>query len=172
MHRLKELAIAGLTLITCATTPAQAAEEVLLKYRSFSRTVPVADLAILADTGQTSREVDGLLRQAGKKPEELQSLLTRQLSADPVILDQALNSRPGEWMLDQLGEAIHPVSGEASRQALRSALVLSAANDGQISLLEVLKEYPTAEVVLEGDLIEAAYNRLVTFLQPLSILLL
>ncbi|NJL48173.1 MAG: alpha/beta hydrolase [Leptolyngbyaceae cyanobacterium SM2_5_2] len=171
MNNLKEIAIAVLTLVTSATMPALAAEEVLLKYRGFSRTVPTTDLATLAETGQTSDPVDGLLRQANKEPEELQSLLTRQLAADPVVLDQALNSWPGEWMLDQLGTAIHPVSGEASRQALRSALVLSADNDGQISLLEILQTYPTAEVVLEGDVIASAYDRLATFLGTLSILL-
>ncbi len=171
MSPLKELALTALALVTIAATPALAAEEVLLKYRGFSRPVPVADLAALAETGQPTDPVAGLLRQAGKEPGELQSLLTRQLAADPVLLDQALNSWPGEWMLDQLGAAIHPVSGEASRQALRSALVLSATDDSQLSLLEILQAYPTAEVVLEGDLIASTYDRLATFLRPLSILL-
>jgi hypothetical protein len=57
---------------------------------------------------------------------------------------------------------------EASRQALRSALVLSASPDRQITLLEVLQTYPTTTVVLEGDLIEPAYRQLAQFLQTLD----
>jgi hypothetical protein len=163
-------AIAGTlaSLLLLAAPPALAAEQVLLRYRGFSRTVPTAALATLAETGEPPRALGVLLRQAGQDPENLRSLLTRQLPADPVILDKALNSWPGEWLLDQMGVAIHPVAGGASRQALRSALVLSAANDNQISLLEVLQTYPTDVVVLEGNEIESAYTRLATFLRPLT----
>jgi hypothetical protein len=49
--------------------------------------------------------------------------------------------------------------------------VLSATGDDQITLLEVLQNYPTPEVVLDGDLIQEAYGRLAVFLAPLSILL-
>jgi hypothetical protein len=86
-------------------------------------------------------------------------------------LDKALNSLPGEWLLDQLGQTIRPVSGEASRQALRSALVLSASNDGELTLLEVLQTYPTETVVLEVDQVESVLARIDTLLQPLSHLL-
>jgi hypothetical protein len=51
---------------------------------------------------------------------------------------------------------------------LRSALVLSASPDRQITLLEVLQTYPTTTVVLEGDLIESAYRQLAQFLQALD----
>jgi hypothetical protein len=160
---------ASLGLSALVSLPVVAAENVLLKYRGFSRAVPVADLAALAETGEPSQSLAALLNMAGKEPAELRSLLTNPLTADPVVLDKSLNSLPGEWMLDQLGESIHTSTNEANRQALRSALVLSASNGGQLTLLEVLQNYPTEEVVLEGDRIEAAYNSLAIFLQPLSI---
>ena len=163
------LASAG--LVTLGALPGAAAENVRLNYRGFSRTVPVATLVVLAETGESSGVLDGLLRQAGLEPGKLQSLLISPLAADPILLDQTLNSLPGEWMLDQLGGSIHTGTDGANRQALRAALVLSASDDKQITLLEVLQNYPTAEVVLEGDRIEAAYNSLATFLQPLSIFL-
>ncbi|NJL45628.1 MAG: alpha/beta hydrolase [Leptolyngbyaceae cyanobacterium SM2_3_12] len=172
--QLKTVGYVGLitaTLVSLGLAPGIAAEEAVLKYRGFSRTVPVEDLQSLAETGEPPDSVAGLLNQAGRPPADLQSLLTRELLADPVLLDKALNSWPGEWMLDQLGEAIYPSSGTARRQALRSALVLSATGDDQITLLEVLQNYPTPEVVLDGDLIQDAYSRLAVFLAPLSILL-
>ncbi len=169
----KRLLNLTLALIALGLAPGYswAASEVMLKYRGFSRTVPVADLASLAATGETSQSLGALLRQAGQDPASLRSLLTQPLAADPILLDKALNSWPGEWLLDQLGTAVHPVAPEASRQALRSALVLSASPDRQITLQEVLETYPTSTVVLEGDLIESAYRQLAQFLQTLDRLL-
>lgn len=167
--KLKWLGITTLFTILSSWQSAWASERVLMRYRGFSRTVAVQDLATLAETGEAPNNLARLLDMAGQRPEGLRSLLTNSLSADPIILDKALNSRPGEWMLGQLGEAIHPPAGQASRQALRSAIVLSAADDGALTLLEILENYPTPEVVLEGDKIERSYNRLQAFLAPLSI---
>jgi hypothetical protein len=163
--------LASLGLGLGLATPAIAAEQVRLNYRGFSRTVPVALLVLLAETGEADGVLKGLLDQAGQSPGELRSLLTRPLTADGVLLDRSLNSLPGEWMLDYLGQSIHTGTGEADRQALRSALVLSASDDGQMTLLEILQKYPTEEVVLEGDRIQADYTRLADFLRPLSIFL-
>ncbi|MGB3310342.1 MAG: alpha/beta hydrolase [Nodosilinea sp.] len=165
------IALAGLGLSTLAVGPGLAAERVRLNYRGFSRTVPISLLELLANSGESTGVLGGLLNQSGQNAGELRSLLIRPLAADPVILDRSLNSRPGEWVLDYLGESIHTGTGEANRQALRSALVLSASGDRQITLLEVLQNYPTEEVVLEGDNIRSAYNRLASFLRPLSIFL-
>lgn len=151
-----------------AMTPAIAAETVLLRYRGFGRAIPVADLATLAETGEVSEALDGLLVMAGQDPEALRALLTRPLTADPNLLDDALNHWTGEWVLDQVGTAIHPPSGEASRQALRSAIMLSVADDGQMTLLEVMERYPTPEVVVEGDRIENAYTNLQILLAPVG----
>jgi hypothetical protein len=171
-QRLGTLAlVASLGLSALLASPAQAADRVRINYRGFSRSVPVPLLVLLAETGQSTGVLGGLLNQAGRNPGDLRSLLTRPLTASPVVLDRALNSRPGEWMLDYVGQTIHPGQGGANRQALRSALVLSASNDGQITLLEVLQNYPTEEVVLEGDNIEVVYTRLANFLRPLAIFL-
>lgn len=167
---MKSLAAIALTLISLPwiVAPAWAAEEVLLTYRGFSRTVPVSALETLAETGEAPGSLGVLLRQAGQSPQELQRVLTRQIAVDVVVLDRALNSFPGGWVLDQVGTAIRPPAGEASRQALRSALVLSATDDNQITLLEVIQNYPTQTVVVDGVQIQSAYNRLATFIRPLS----
>lgn len=171
MRPLRALGLSLLALATVAIAPATAAEYVILRYRRFSRTVPVSALVALAEHGETPGVLGGLLRQAGQDPQPVRSALTRPMTADPVVLDRVLNTTPGGWLLDQVGTTIYPPSGERSRQALRSALVLSAADDNQITLLEVLQNYPTEAVVVEGDRIEATYNRLAQFLRPLSILL-
>lgn len=168
-HKYLGLAAGGLAIWMMTAADAIAAERVLLRYRGFSRTVNTADLATLANTGEAPDDLASLLRAAGQNPQSLQSWLATPISADPQLLDTTLNSWPGEWMLDQVGNAIHSASGEASRQALRSAIVLSSSDDSQITLLEVLEHYPTPEVVVEGDQIKNAYDQLSRFLNPLSI---
>lgn len=167
---MKPLIALALTLasVPIMIASAGAAGEVLLTYRGFSRTVPVSELETLAETGEASGTLGGLLRQAGQDPQELQQVLTRPIAVDGLTLDRVLNSFVGEWMLDQVGTAIRPPAGDAGRQALRSALVLSALDDNQITLLEVIQNYPTPAVVIDGVQIQAAYNRLATFLRPLS----
>ena len=125
----------------------------------------------LAETGEAPGSLGVLLRQAGQDPQELQRALTRPLVVDAIALDRALNSFAGGWMLDQVSSAIRPPSGDGGRQALRSALVLSATDDNQITLLEVIQNYPTQTVVVDGVQIQATYNRLATFVRPLSRLL-
>lgn len=164
---LFSLALASMTLLSAAPA-ATAAEEVVLRYRGLSRTVAVTDLATLAETGEAPARVAGLLNQTNQRPETLQSVLNHRITADAVVLDKTLNSLPGEWLLDQLGQAIRPASGEARRQALRSALVLSASDDGELTLLEVLQNYPTETVVLEMDQVETLVSRIEERLQPLS----
>ncbi|MEH2395472.1 MAG: alpha/beta hydrolase [Nostoc sp.] len=68
------------------------------------------------------------------------------------------------------GLVIYIPSPRADRQALQAALVLSASQNGQVSLIEVINNYPKNEVEVDGDRLESAYrqlHRLQTSLQEL-----
>ncbi|MEH2302692.1 MAG: alpha/beta hydrolase [Nostoc sp.] len=61
-------------------------------------------------------------------------------------------------------------SPRADWQALGAALVLSASQNGQVSLIEIIKNYPKNEIEVDGDRLESAYlqlRRLQTSLQDL-----
>ncbi|MEH2452711.1 alpha/beta hydrolase [Nostoc sp.] len=61
-------------------------------------------------------------------------------------------------------------SPRADRQALGAALVLSASQNGQVSLIEIIKNYSTDEIEVDGNRLESAYRqllRLQTSLQDL-----
>ena len=147
------------------------AERILLKYGILSRAVSVEELTTLAETGEVSSSLQSLLDTAGEAPDTLRQGLNEELEVSPVLLDQILNSHPGEWALDQIGEVIYPASGRASRQALRSAFVLSASDDNQVTPLEVIQNYPTAEVQVEGDRLQDKYNQVADLVDdPVSFL--
>jgi len=147
-----------------------AAETVILTYGPVSMGVPIAELEQLAATGESSGQLDTLLTLASQDPASVQTTLTDPVPVNLLVLDRALNSLPGEWLLDRIAETIHPASGRGGRQALRSALVSSAADDNEITLLEVMQNYPTPEVVVRGDRLLETYNRLYDILEPLEAL--
>ncbi len=150
------------------SSAAAAAEKVILKYSVIRMTLPVSELEIFAGTGKMSPALEMLLSQAKQDPEAVRRNLTRPVKVSQRFLDGTLNSKVGEIILDEVGQVIRTSSGNANREALRSALVLSATNDNEITLLEAMRNYPAAEVYVEGDRLVEAYGKLVALSEQLG----
>jgi Alpha/beta hydrolase of unknown function (DUF1400) len=144
----------------CFGTGAIAAEQVIIKYKIFRESISVAELTTFVKTGETSSALESYLNTSRQKPEDVRRILGKQANVNVVTLDRALNNPVGNFVLDQLSLAVHPPTDAASRQAIRSALVLSASQDNKVSLLEVIQKYPTSEVELEGERISQAYRQI------------
>jgi Alpha/beta hydrolase of unknown function (DUF1400) len=156
----RALVLIASTYIIFSSVPAFAAERVVLKYRAFRESIPVEALSTFALTGKITSILPVDIAVGGKNSQAIRRYLTEPVKVNPVILDKVLNSPVGNVILDQLSQVIHTPSRKADRQALRSALVLSANKDSQITLLEVIQNYPSSEVEVEGDRLESAYNTL------------
>ena len=139
---------------------AQAAERVVLKYRVFRQSLSVEDLTTFAETGELSSSLRVQFALARQNPQLLRQFLTTPVKVNPVLLDRVLNNPAGNLLLDEISQTIHTRSRRADRQALRSALILSANRDRSLSLIEVLQNYPTADVEIEGDRLEYTYRLL------------
>ncbi|MBE9161401.1 MULTISPECIES: alpha/beta hydrolase [Microcoleaceae] len=150
------------------SSAAVAAEKVVLKYSAIRMTLPVSELEVFAGTGKMSPGLEMLLSQAKQDPEAVRRNLTRPVKVNQRFLDGTLNSKVGEIILDEVGQVIRTPSGNANREALRSALVLSATNDNEITLLEAMRNYPAAEVYVEGDRLVEAYGKLVALSEQLG----
>ncbi|WP_017318993.1 alpha/beta hydrolase [Mastigocladopsis repens] len=140
--------------------PVKAAEQVILKYRIFREPLSVEELSTFAQTGKISSGLEANLALARQDPKPIRRYLTEPVKVDPVILDRVLNSPVGNTILDQLSQVIHTPSKKANRQALRSALVLSASKDEQMTLMEIIQNYPTSQVEVDGERLESAYRQL------------
>jgi Alpha/beta hydrolase of unknown function (DUF1400) len=154
--------------ISWARENAKAAEYVVLKYSILHESISVSELSDFAKTGEPSRSLRAYLRMANKEPDELRTALTKEVKVNPTVASKVLNSLPGEFLLDGLSDIIRTPSGKASRQSLRAALVKSALPDGDIKLIEVLENYPTSEVHIEGDRLVEVYNQINGVLGNLS----
>jgi len=143
-----------------------AAEKVVLTYGFLSMAIPIEDLETFSAGGETSGELDELLRLANQDPTNVRTALTEPVELNPVVLDLALNTPAGDWMLDRVSETIQPATGQAGRQALRAALIGAASDDNQVTLLELMQVYPSEEIVVQGDRLMETYNRLYEVLEP------
>lgn len=141
-------------------TSAIAADQVVLKYRIFRESISVEELSAFAETGELSKSLRINLALARQDPKAVRRYLTQPVKVNVVLLDRLLNSPVGNLILDQVTEVVHTPSGKADRQALRSALVISASRDSNISLIEIIQNYPTQVVQVEGDRLESAYRQL------------
>jgi hypothetical protein len=128
-----------------------AAESAIIKYYIFQGSVSVSELKQLSETGELAPALASQLKMANQKPEEFRKLLNRRVAADPVFLSKFLNNFLGESLLDYATEIVHTPDRSASRQALRGALITSALDDKEIQLIEVLENYPTSEVHVDGN---------------------
>jgi Alpha/beta hydrolase of unknown function (DUF1400) len=136
----------------------QAAESVVLQYGILQGSISVKELSTYAREGKLSSSLKNYLELANRKPEDVQKVLNQEIDVDSILLYRALNSLPGEILLDRVGEIIRTPSGRASRESLRAALVSSALPDNKIALIEVIENYPTSEVYIEGGRLADAYN--------------
>lgn len=134
------VAVAGSLLV--AGSPSQAADRVTIA-RMEHRSVPIEALKALAEDG----EVDGYLYQVidgiGETPETAQELLSTPMSYGLVPADKLFNSPEGEDFLSGLSQYIMPYDNDvAANQALRSAIISSLADDGTMTIVEILENYP------------------------------
>lgn len=159
--------IASVTTILY-TNNAIAAERVTLTYGIFRPSVSVDELTNLAKTGEVSPELNFYLNQANQNPETVRRILKQEVNATPVVLDRVLNNRIGEFLLDRIGQSVSTPSGQANRQALRSAIVLSANNGNKVSLIEIIQNYPTSEVVVDAERLSETYNQLYILAESLQ----
>ena len=153
-----------------SSTQLHAAESVILKYGFWQESISITELSTFVETGEMSSALRAHLALANQNPEAVRKVLSKKISVNPVLLSQILNSPPGGMLLDGVSQYIKTPSGRASRESLRGALVTSALPDSNIRLIEVLENYPTSEVYLEGDAMAEIYRRLQEVIEQIPLI--
>ena len=160
LKRLLQTAAISLLSGLAATLPARSANTIYFDYGPFGRSLPLASLEIFAEDGIVDDELAPYLstlppaRQA-----ELQRLLNTPLSSlspnipapleDPFVLSQWLYAPIGELVLNGLGQLIQTEGRQNGDQAIRSAVILAAADPEGLSVLNLIRFYPTDGVRLD-----------------------
>ncbi len=150
-HRRRLLA-AGLMVLCCSPLlppqPVRAAENLVFVSGAFRRSIPVADLEHLANTGQARGLLADVLALAKQDPATVAKLLKESITLPITLVSRLLNTRIGEALLKRVGQIVFPLyaSGD-SVPALRSAIILGLVEGkGSLSAISFFRAYPTQEM--------------------------
>ena len=146
----------------------KASEEIIFTYGGATQTVSLEELQDFAARGEISPSIDFLLNFSKQNPAMIRWILKQEFPADTRLVYDLLNTAPGEYVLSQTSNVVSSKSERANVKALRGSLVASASDDNIISLIEVLENYPTQQVYVNGKLLAKARNNLNQFVKETS----
>jgi len=128
--------------------PLQAAQNLVFVSGAFRRSIPVADLEYLAETGRARGLLADVLSLTKQDPATVAKLLKESISLPITLVSRLLNTRIGEALLQRVGAILSPLyAGNDSIPALRSAIILGMVQGkGSLSAISFFKAYPTAEL--------------------------
>jgi hypothetical protein len=134
--------------LSLAGPTAHAADNLVFVSGGFRRSIPVADLSTLANTGTAPGLLGDVLRFSQQNPKDVAGLLNQSISLPITLVSRLLNTRIGEALLDRLANIVYPLKTPgAGVPALRSALVIGIAEgDGNLSPVSFLRAYPNREM--------------------------
>jgi predicted dienelactone hydrolase len=124
--------------------PVQGAERIYIPFGPMEFSLPIASLELYAKEGKIDRELAayaGYLDQ--KQLEQFRQVLTTRVDVTPLAISQFLYSPQGEVILERLGEIIETKARQPGFYAIRAALIKAAAAPEGLTLLNVLREFPT-----------------------------
>jgi predicted dienelactone hydrolase len=142
----------SLVALLMRSPPVLAAEKVSFWYGAVEFSIPVDSLETYAKTG----EIDNSLAVYDQyfSPQKLAKLrrnLAHPIDLDPVIISRLLNTSLGENILKSLGQIIKPSVEQNGFYALRSALISAAGSPNQLTLLNILRQFPAETIQVEAQ---------------------
>ncbi|MCP9849969.1 alpha/beta hydrolase [Cyanobium sp. Morenito 9A2] len=163
MRRASTLSLALLgTSLSLLPLPAPAAEQVVFVTGAFRRSISVADLAHLAQTGEARGLLADVIRLSRQQPQTVADLLNRSVSLPLVTTSRLLATRLGGVALSRVARILYPLQApQAGVPALRAATVLGInAGDGKLSPIGFLQAYPTTDLAVNLPALQAAVSRI------------
>lgn len=170
-QRLRRTAIALFSAgIAISLSPKQAlsSEQVIFTYGGFTQSVSLDELQDFANTGEISSSLDTLLDYSNQNPFFMRWILRQEFPANNKIVSDLLNTLPGEYVLSQTGNVVGSKAERANVTALRGALIKSASDNNLVSLIELLANYPTEEVYVNGKILAQMRENLNQFVEETS----
>lgn len=140
-------------LPTCAiSNSAMAAERIYGSYSPLELSIPVNSLEKYVNNDVIDDELAVYQKYVpAQQLQELRQILITPVKVSPVVVSQFLNTPQGEFLLRRLAQAIKTQSGEAQPgfDALRSALISASGEPEGLTLLNLLKKYPTSSIHID-----------------------
>jgi predicted dienelactone hydrolase len=154
--------------LVATAVPAVGAERLTFVYPPFGEfSIAVRDLEIFAQERRITPDLAFYLKRIPPAQQaQLQNLLQRRFQLSPVYVSQLTYAPLGEKMLDRLGNLFQTDSRANGRYALRSALILAAADKTTgFTITNVIRQFPGHRIRLNLDEALAVADDLANLLQ-------
>ncbi|MEH2145278.1 alpha/beta hydrolase [Nostoc sp.] len=129
-----------------------AAERIYASYSALELSISVTTLENYAKTGVIDDDLAAYQQYLPlQQLQELRQILLNRVKVSPVVLSQFLYTPQGEFLLHRLAQVIKTKSPQLEPEfhTLRSAVILASAESGGLTLLNVLRKYPTNRINLD-----------------------
>ena len=128
----------------CTAAPALGAERIYVTYGPVEVSVPIESLALFAKEGQIDSNLDGFAQYANESQlAEIRSALQAKAEISQVTIAQFLYTPQGEVLLRRFGRLIQTQARQPGFYAIRAALILAASDPEGLTIVNVLRKFPT-----------------------------
>lgn len=136
--------------VVATAVPGHAAERLYFSYGLFERSISVESLEAFAEDGTANDDLRFFLSFLDSEArDEFQKALGATHQLDPVAISNSFYDPIGEDGLRYIGRGIQTGGRQNGMYALRSALVLAAAEPGGFTILDVLRQFPTKDMRID-----------------------
>ncbi len=141
-------------ICTLATSlPVKAAEKIYFTYGPIDWSLRVSSLETFAKDGTINKDLGFYMGSIDSEQQaKFRELLVKRIDISPVMVSRFFNSAMGEDLLNRFGKGITIEGGINGKYALRAALVQAALDPEGLTVLNVLRKFPT-NMQLQIDLI-------------------
>ena len=114
----------------------------------------VDSLAVFAQEGTITPEFNFYASRFDQETlDRFRQVLQTQFDVGPAIVSRLTRMHLGEQFLKQMGEVVYTHPGRNGYSAIRSALILAAADSEGLTPINFLRHFPTKEIQLNTKLI-------------------
>lgn len=144
----QRLGAAVLSLSLLSSPSAIAAENVVFVSGAFRRSIAVADLSNLAETGEARGLIADVLAFSKQDSQKVAKVLKAELSVPLLLTSRLLSTRLGEAVLARVAQIIYPLYAKrVGVPALRAGVINAlVASDSKLSAIGFLEAYPVDEM--------------------------
>lgn len=143
----------GLISALIITLPSYGAQKLYFVYGGLNLSLKIESLELFAKEGKINSDLQFYLRDATEEQKnKFREALVTPIKLSPLLVWQFFNDPMAEDFLFRIGKAINIQGGGNGKYALRAAFVNSSFDPQGITLLNVLKNFPT-NIQLDLELI-------------------
>lgn len=140
----------GVLSLVLQAGAALGANRITISYGLLERSITVDSLEQYATDGSIAKDLRGYTQYLNEDQEEqLRQVLTARANLGIVAVSQFLYTAQGEILLQRLGEVVRTDSNLSGFYAIRSALILAAADPDGLTMLNVLKQFPLSNIRID-----------------------